>query len=331
METTDTTQNPTQHTSQERDRKPARLPCEDHMMRLARRFMEQGFYQAASGVLAELSSTAASYQLRRIARVLSAAAAGYARWFLVQHEKAGELLDQAIEHAQGCDALSPWMDLLEQQAAGIEQIVRAFADDERAHFETYHNLVDTYYNSVCQALTGDYCTCLARFWRLYEGLLHHRLRTAHGVEPILTSPHPGPSEENELKLSEYLARLGRSRGRGTLYVHELREILRTVYGDSLFDDMGKTIVHADRGHALQPVELDRALTRIRQLRHDSAAAHGMRPVARSTANTCLIAGRALLDGYFSDRTDDIASHPFAPDRIAALASSVLSTDSTPDK
>ena len=107
METTDTTQNPTQHTSQERDRKPARLPCEDHMMRLARRFMEQGFYQAASGVLAELSSTAASYQLRRIARVLSAAAAGYARWFLVQHEKAGELLDQAIEHAQGCDALSP--------------------------------------------------------------------------------------------------------------------------------------------------------------------------------------------------------------------------------
>lgn len=293
--------------------------CEGHLATLGQRFIEQGFYQSALGVLEELAQASPNESRKYIARALTKAMDAYTHWFLMQHEKAHRLLGEAIELAEGRDDLTRAADLWHKQAKYLRSIVEQLSDNERAYMETYHSMVDLYYNSVFQAFTGDYVTCLTRFWRLYEGLLQYHYRTAHGVEPILTSPRPGSSEENELKLREYLARLGRARGRGTLYVHELREILRSVYGDGTFDSLGKTIVHIDKGTSLQPLEMDKALTQIREARNDSCAAHGMRPVPRRVANTCLIAGRALLDGYFYDNTHEIADYPFAPEKIAALA------------
>ncbi|MBP7892729.1 MAG: hypothetical protein KA063_04250 [Firmicutes bacterium] len=295
---------------------------EESLMSTARRYIEQASYVAAAETLADVARTSAYATRRFTAQALGKAMRAYSSWQVMQYDQAFQLLSSAANDCGNCSELASASALLSSQV----RVLRSLAEHQNgpaAYKETFENLVDLYYNCVSQASQGDTAGCLARFWRLHEGLLHYHFREVIGVEPILDRNTPGFSQANEQEFSRYIATIGKRRGSGTIGMHALRDILRTVYRDKTFDTMEQMTVAVDRGSSVQDMGVGKALEYLRKRRNESIAAHGMRPVSKETANTCICVGRQMLTAYFAGRAKEFEDYPFSPDRVKGLSAALV--------
>lgn len=291
---------------------------EESLMASARHYIEQGAYVAAAGALDEVARTSA-YAVRRFtSQVLGKAMRAYSAWQVLDYTEALKLLTSSANSCENCNDLLSVSALLSSQVATL-RILEKHQNSADSYKETFHNLVDLYHNCIFHAAAGDTAGCLARFWRLREGLLHHHFRSIHRVEPLVSKSTPGPSAENEAKLDKYLALKGKKRGNTTLNMYQLRNVLTEVFGDPKFDRMDDMMVTVKRGCSMQEMQLGKALEDLRQRRNDSCAAHGMKPVSKDTAETCILIGKHMLASYFSGREDEIVGYTFSPDRISELS------------
>ena len=268
---------------------------EESLMSTARRYIEQASYVAAAETLADVARTSAYATRRFTAQALGKAMRAYSSWQVMQYDQAFQLLSSAANDCGNCPNWHP-----PAPAVIPSKVLRSLAEHQNgpaAYKETFENLVDLYYNCVSQASQGDTAGCLARFWRLHEGLLHYHFREVIGVEPILDRNTPGFSQANEQEFSRYIATIGKRRGSGTIGMHALRDILRTVYRDKTFDTMEQMTVAVDRGSSVQDMGVGKALEYPRKRRNESIAAHGMRPVQRKPRTPA-----SVLDGRCSRHT-----------------------------
>lgn len=295
---------------------------EESLMSTARRYIDQASYVAAAETLADVATTSAYATRRFTAQALGRAMRAYSYWQVMQYDQAFQLLSSAANDCDNCSELASASALLSSQV----KVLRSLAEHQNgpdAYKETFENLVDLYYNCVFQASQGDTAGCLARFWRLHEGLLHYHFREVIGVEPILDRNTPGFSNANEQEFSSYVATMGKRRGSGTLSMHALRNILAAVYNDKTFDSMEQMTVAVDRGSSTQNRRVGKALDYLRKCRNESIAAHGMRPVPKETASTCISVGRQMLTAYFAGRAREIEDYPFSPDRVKELSAALV--------
>ena len=113
---------------------------------------------------------------RNVAELVAKALKAYSMWDLLHYREAYQRL-ASIERK--------WRDTVD--AGDIAVILRKQADflshlESEIEKETPENLVDILFNAERCFARKAYTDALARFWRIYEGILYYRLREEHGIE-----------------------------------------------------------------------------------------------------------------------------------------------------
>ena len=237
---------------------------------------KRGYFHAAVSDCASLAESTLLPERRTIARLLGKAFAAYEAMDFMQY---GEAFDgiQELESKLEILQLSELREILAQQKAFLEH-VKGNAE-ENAEEESAHNLVDLYFNMARAFERGNYVDVLARFWRLREGVLYYRL-SKHGINKRhLADSLPGSLRTLERAYPDAVVWTEMYFKEENLSVFS--RILSNVFNDDEIRDFER-----DFGGDLESLRLTRNRTIV---------AHGMLPVDREAAATCLQIGERLVD------------------------------------
>jgi hypothetical protein len=166
--------------------------------------------------------------------------------------------------------------------------------------ETPDNLSDLYFNAQRCFVRGNFTDTLARFWRVYEGMLYYQLRKAYGIEPA----HPG-SSRNQVNLKLLYAAVPGAMPQVAFGVRRSEIVLQDVFHDKTFLELTECTLQTEKGVSDTVGSL---LRELRETRNDSIVAHGMKPVERQAAANALKVLQELFAGFFP--TNNLAQYPF---------------------
>jgi hypothetical protein len=189
-----------------------------------------------------------------------------------------------------------WRDTVD--AGDIAVILRKQADflshlKSESEKETPENLVDILFNAERCFARKAYTDTLARFWRIYEGILYYRLREEYGIEPR------NIASGKKLSLSE------------------ADKELRTLQ-DQPFLNVLKTSLKAMRKSSQQEIKVEGLLEELREKRNSSVVAHGMKPVSEEDAANSITAAKALLAKMISSGDELLKEYPLNKPQVGAL-------------
>lgn len=172
--------------------------------------------------------------------------------------------------------------------------------------ETAGNLTDLYYNAHRCFLRGNYTDTLARFWRVYEGLLYYHLRKNYGIEP--TNTHKSSHQANFDKMYSLLPSLPYD----SFGVRWAETVLKKVFQDKAYLQVTNAPLQTTKDSS---TSLSVLLNDLRKSRNHSIVAHGMQPVDKDTAALALEAMQALFSGLLP--AEPVADYPFQYSQLKA--------------
>lgn len=195
----------------------------------------------------------------------------YQAWDLIQYKDAHQLLETTLQNYTSLQKHQPLRQMIVAQADYLRKLKNA------GNKETPENLCDLYQNAQRLYIKGIYTDALARFWRVFEGLLYYRLREKYGIEP--TDPSRSPNKVNLAALAgiypdavKYPSALGFNRA---------HVLLSEQYRDPDYCDFLQQPANFREGQ--QSRKNDNVVRTLRLGRNDSMAAHGMNPVTQIEA------------------------------------------------
>ncbi|MFW0861844.1 MAG: RNA repair transcriptional activator RtcR family protein [Dethiobacter sp.] len=184
--------------------------------------------------------------------------------------------------------------VLEKQVALLEKLQR------KNQKETPENLSDLYFNAHRSFSRGNYTDTLARFWRVYEGILYYQLRKDYGIEP--TNPKKSSNKDHFQQLSVAVPGI---MPQGSLGIRRSEKVLHEVFQDKKFQELANRSLQIEKDAR---VTVGSLLKELRENRNDSIVAHGMKPVEKQSAANALNVMRELFTGFFP--THILAEYPF---------------------
>lgn len=277
----------------------------------AARYLEEGMFPVAAQELDRIAKISVNSGRKFRAEFLARIFRAYHLWDLIQYKEAYQRLSGVANRYGNSQDLAELTTVLEAQVAYLRELSK----EEKV--ETPYNLVDLYYNAERRALREDYTDTLARFWRLYEGLLFYRLRQGYGVDP--SALNQSPSIVARERLLRRYANLSHHQ-EPELNLTTARKALVEEFGDPLVRSLTHLEVDAQHKASVEKVRLDVLLERLREFRNSSIVAHGMQPVERKHALWCLAAGRKLLDVFLEGRYGRLVEeYPFTPYKMQPIA------------
>ena len=288
------------------------LEEENILTRLKQYTREFQFKQMAEESLRLKQISAYSYR-REKAALLHRLFLAYHCWDLIQYPEAHQRLNGVLNEIRRTRDLQELTDLLERQLAVLAKL------KENRKEEGPENLVDLYYNACRRLRRNDYTDTLARFWRLYEGLLYWRIREVFGLEPTELSRSSNP--ERFRQLIEFAA-ANPSRLNPNIQKLNLRQaetLLAEVLKDRDYLQAVQLTVAAQRSGAPEMMKLRRLLDELRERRNQSIVAHGMEPVNEKDAANCIAAMETLLRYYFGEN-GLMADYPFQEGEVERVVS-----------
>ncbi|MEW6229512.1 MAG: hypothetical protein AB1700_15705 [Bacillota bacterium] len=276
----------------------------------AARYLEEGMFLVAAQELDRLAKMSVNSGRKFRAEFLAGILRAYHLWDLIQYKEAYQRLSGVLNRYGNSQDLGELMGVLEVQISYLRELSK----EEKT--ETPHNLVDLYYNAERRALREDYTDALARFWRLYEGLLFYRLRQGYGIEPSSLNRSPSEADRDRLlRRYPYLTHYQEPE----LNLTTAKRALEEEFGDPLVKRLPHLEVEAQHEASIEKVSLDVLLERLRGFRNDSIVAHGMQPVERKHASWCLAGGRKLLDVFLEGKYRRLVDeYPFTPCRMQPI-------------
>ena len=193
----------------------------------------------------------------------------YQAWDLIQYSEAHKLLSEVLQTHSGVKQHPPLKNLISVQVEYLRKLKNA------GNKETPENLCDLYQNAQRLYAKGSYTDALARFWRVFEGLLYYRLREKHGIEP--TNPSNSRNKENYALVEQLYPDTGRYLS--ALGFNKSHTLLSEQFRDSEYCDFLQQSANYREGQQNRKVES--VVRALRLGRNDSMAAHGMKPVVQS--------------------------------------------------
>ena len=178
-------------------------------------------------------------------------------------------------------------DTLSRQAKFLENLrTKVRLKDEG---EDVNNLIDLYYNMQRAYTRGNYVDVLARFWRLREGMMNYRLLKYHHLNRRnLKKPFLDKKEENQRKSnydlimrSQYSDKVDWNNGWVKNDIGAISSLLRNVFNDV-------ELKAFEKRHQSQ-------LEYLRDSRNQTIVAHGMLPVSKNTADTCMSLSKEVIN------------------------------------
>ena len=226
----------------------------------------------------------------------------YQAWDLILYAEAHTLIENLLNKQLKVKG-HPLQEVARQQADYLRRLKNA------GHRETPENLCDLYHNAQRLYVKGIYTDALARFWRVYEGLLYYRLRQQYGIEP--TDPASSHDADNRATLARYMPEALRYRNRAIGF-NAAHELLLDVFGDVEY----KTVMQEMTRVGEREVFTHTVVRNLRESRNQSMAAHGMKPVTQKEA---LDAATLLeiLCGFFIGK-ELVSTHPLRRDQLKSV-------------
>ena len=226
----------------------------------------------------------------------------YQEWDLIQYAQAHSLLETLLGK-QLRDKGHPLQELARQQLDYLRKLKNA------GNRETPENLCDLYHNAQRLYTKGIYTDALARFWRVYEGLLYYRLRQKYGIEP--TDPAASPDANNRAMLARYMPEAVRYRNRAIGF-NAAHELLLDILGDAEYKAvMQQMILFGER-----EIYTHAVVQNLRESRNKSMAAHGMMPVTQKEASDAASLLELLCGVLIGN--DAVSAHPLRRDQIKVV-------------
>ncbi|KUK39803.1 MAG: hypothetical protein XD68_0652 [Synergistales bacterium 54_24] len=278
----------------------ATQPGEDRVCEIKLKFLEEesiigrlrhyldGYHFEIMSIECQSLSEISVYSGRRnVAELVARALKAYSMWDLLHYREAYQRLN-SIERR--------WRDTVD--AGDIAVILRKQADflshlKSESEKETPENLVDILFNAERCFARKAYTDTLARFWRIYEGILYYRLREEYGIEPRNIA--------SGKKLSLF----------------EADKELRTLQ-DQPFLNVLKTSLKAMRKSSQQEIKVEDLLEELREKRNSSVVAHGMKPVSEEDAANSITVAKALLAKMISSGEELLKEYPLNKPQVGAL-------------
>ena len=248
------------------------------------------------GRLRNISLHAARKEKAGILRQLFLA---YQEWDLIQYAEAYSLLE-ALLNKQLKDKEHPLHELARQQLDYLRRLKSA------GNRETPENLCDLYHNAQRLYAKGIFTDALARFWRVYEGLLYYRLRQKYGIEP--TDPAGSMNTNNRAILARNMPDALRYRDRAIGF-NAAHDLLLVHLGDAEY----KAVMQQKIQFGEREIFTDAVVRSLRESRNKSMAAHGMKPVTQKEASDAA-ALLEVLCGVFIGK-ESVSTHPLRRDQI----------------
>lgn len=168
--------------------------------------------------------------------------------------------------------------------------------------ENEYNLIDLFINAKRQLIRSNYTDTLARFWRIYEGVLFYHFRKRYGVEP-------GDlwGSKNQERVKDILNYLYPDTKK--LSIANSVKILKEVFKDKTFIKLVGQAILAKRGQSHQKLRTVELLEELRSKRNESIAAHGMKPVMEDDAVNCIRVAEVLIKEFLPDASMMIDNYP----------------------
>ena len=225
----------------------------------------------------------------------------YQAWDLIQYQKAYEVLEVALTK-QAAAKTHPLHSLLKGQLDYLRKLKNA------GKRETPENLCDLFHNAKRLYVKGIYTDALARFWRVFEGLLYYRLREKYGIEP--TDPPSSRNAKNLALLTETFPEADRFNfAIGFNKAHVLLE--------EKFRDADYCGYLQQTGKFRSGTETVAGAVRTLRLgRNDSMAAHGMKPVTQEEVMDASRILETLCEKLIASAP--VQAHPLRSDQIKVV-------------
>jgi len=272
--------------------------------------LRSGLYELAEWDVEELYRITAYPSRKFAAECLQRVVQGYAAWDNLDYKKALDKLRSASSRIENLKEFRPLQGTLERQVSVLRSLVGSKEENKV-------NLCDIYYNAHRRYSHGQYADCLARIWRLVEGLYYHRLRSLD-IDPL------DPSKSKNHQFLRISSSLGVPSDR-YLSLYQCERTLEAIdpgwFGALKSAELVKT---PDGDATLGDVKMGKAMEKLRELRNRSIVAHGMEAVSKENAAQSLRVGKTFLYWYFSREREFIDSYPLKGECMEAVIEVVSS-------
>ncbi|MCR4428830.1 MAG: hypothetical protein NUV68_05785 [Caldiserica bacterium] len=149
---------------------------------------QKNLFLSAKEEAESLSRLTTNLERRNKIRILAKLFEAYHLWDAIRYEEAKKQLIEILDEIKNIHGLGEFEAFIKKQIDALEGI-------SQTPIETPLNLKDLYFNATRCFQKGEYADTLARFWRLYEGLLFYRLRKIFGIEPHNVQESTGEKKE----------------------------------------------------------------------------------------------------------------------------------------
>lgn len=286
---------------------------EENILSRINRYLPEYLFEVMAAECRELQNISL-YSGRRIrAELMAMIFKAYSFWDLLQYREAYQRLAAVERRWRNTLDAGEAADVLHKQVAFLQLL------EPEQEIETPENLVDIYYNARRCLARQDYTDTLARFWRIYEGVIYYWLREKWGLEPQDLNKSKNP--KNREKILGILTSRGftfRSQRQVMLNLHLATELLQKDLQDREFNKIMQVPIKAQRSNSVQEMQLAELLDELRTKRNNSLVAHGMRPVSQEDAINGLEAARTILTLVLARGNELLATYPLQEENIRLL-------------
>ncbi|MCR4429300.1 MAG: hypothetical protein NUV68_08225 [Caldiserica bacterium] len=246
------------------------------------KLFKNNLFLSAKEEAESLSRLTTNWERRNKIRILARLFEAYHLWDAIRYQEAWKKLNHIYAEIKNIPDFCELETFIKNQIAELERI----SETPR---ENPSNLRDLYFNASRCFQKGEYADTLARFWRLYEGLLYYRLRKFE-IEPNDVQNSPG--EKKDLVVN-YLQKCN-SKPDSTLKINRAQApgVLTEVLNDSLLKELLEERIPPEIG---KPNKLKEIIEEMIQKRNKSIVAHGMNPVREQEAEKAIKVARYLME------------------------------------
>lgn len=248
---------------------------------------------------------------REKALLLAKLFTSYHQWDLIQYKDAHHQLSEVYRTLASQPAAAFLRPRLQKQVDFLAALQKS------GEKESPQGLLDLQLNAQRRFARGDYTDTLARFWRVYEGSLYLRLRTAHGIDRQQWRACGDADSLRRLQLYFQSQRYEPEK----LNRWQAHEILSTVFTDTVFSSL-----LAAPAAASSRLTVDQKLKHLGEKRNDSIVAHGMRPVSRQEATDALHCMELLVTQLLGFTAPAAQHHPLQAEDLFTILSLLDAVD-----
>lgn len=248
---------------------------EENIISRIKQYAQDNKFQTIVNELDKISKITIYNERKNKANILKKIFESYSKWDLIKYKEANDELRSVRKLVHGKIDIPFVEDIINDQIKTLDNLSQGTEN------ENNYNLIDLYYNTLRRYADGDYTDVLARFWRIYEGILFKILKSKK-IDARNLSNGNGPKIKKELNIIH----------RNYLELKESDDVLTKYEKDSNFIEF--------KSKKIEDFYIGKTMNSLREKRNQSIIAHGMKPIDENDAYRAVKIMKEMVIEFLND-------------------------------